>query len=62
MADDEEQMEVDKEGPRFVVKKWCVHAALGEIGRLRASLLSVRMCACAHQERRHLLVMGHLHW
>ena len=27
MADDEEMAEAEKEGPRFVVKKWCAASA-----------------------------------
>ena len=68
MADDDAEMDIDKDGkdgPRFVVKKWCdepflsVHAPSSSLFSMRnRTLASLHNCL---QERRHILVLGYLH-
>ena len=67
MADDEE-MDVEKdskEGPRFVVKKWCGAPVLRWLlvvaAAARPEAWRLSACRSPGQERRDVLVLGHLH-
>lgn len=60
-------MEKDsKEGPRFVVKKWCGAPVLRWLlvvaAAARPEAWRLSACRSPGQERRDVLVLGHLHW